>query len=65
VWQRVHDARRDRVRLHAGRDPLPTAAVVESQTVCGADIMPPTSAGYDAGKESGAANDTSSPTPTL
>jgi transposase len=26
VWQRVHDALRDLVRVHAGRDPLPRSA---------------------------------------
>ena len=51
AWQRVHDALRDLVRVHAGRDPLPTAAIVDSQTVRGADTVPATSAGYDAGKK--------------
>jgi transposase len=51
VWQRVHDGLRDLVRVHAGRDPLPTAAVVDSQTVRGADTVPNTGAGYDAGKK--------------
>lgn len=51
VWQRIHDALRDLVRVHAGRDPLPTAAIVDSQTVRGADTVPANSAGYDAGKK--------------
>jgi len=51
VWQRVHDALRDLARLHAGRDPLPTAAIIDSQTVRGADTVPSVSAGYDAGKK--------------
>jgi transposase len=51
VWQHVHDALRDLVRLHAGRDPLPTAAIIDSQTVRGADTVPTASAGYDAGKK--------------
>jgi transposase len=51
VWQRVHDALRDLVRVHAGRDPLPTAAIIDSQTVRGADTVPTASAGYDAGKK--------------
>jgi transposase len=51
VWQRVHDALRDLVRVHAGRDPLPTAAIVDSQTVRGADTVPSAGAGYDAGKK--------------
>lgn len=51
VWTRVHDGLRDLVRVHAGRDPLPTAAIIDSQTVRGADTVPSTSAGYDAGKK--------------
>lgn len=51
VWRRVHDALRDLVGLHAGRDPLPTAAIIDSQTVRGADTVPSTSSGYDAGKK--------------
>lgn len=51
VWQRVHDALRDLVRVHAGRNPLPTAAIVDSQTVRGADTVPGAGAGYDAGKK--------------
>lgn len=37
VWQQVHDALRDLVRLHTGHDPLPTTAIINSQTVRGAD----------------------------
>lgn len=51
AWQRIHDALRDLVRVRAGRNPLPTAAIVDSQTVRGADTVPTTSAGYDAGKK--------------
>jgi transposase len=51
VWTRVHDGLRDLVRVHAGRDPLPTAAIIDSQTVRGADTVPSASAGYDAGKK--------------
>jgi transposase len=50
VWARVHDALRDLVRVHEGRDPLPTAAVIDSQSVRGADTVPQASRGYDAGK---------------
>jgi transposase len=50
VWQQVHDALRDLVRLYAGRDPLPTAAVIDSASVRGADTVPSRSRGYDAGK---------------
>ncbi|ATY09589.1 IS5 family transposase [Amycolatopsis sp. AA4] len=51
VWQRVHDALRDQVRVRAGRRPLPTAAIIDAQTVRGADTVPAASAGYDAGKK--------------
>jgi transposase len=50
AWHRIHDALRDRVRVRAGRSPAPTAAVIDSQTVGGADTVPAGSAGYDAGK---------------
>ena len=33
TWQRVHDALRGRVRVAAGRDPEPSAAVIDSQSV--------------------------------
>jgi transposase len=49
-WQRVHDALRDLIRVHDGRDPAPTAAVIDSQSVRAADTVPARSRGYDAGK---------------
>ncbi|TCB97942.1 IS5 family transposase [Micromonospora zingiberis] len=51
VWQAVHDALRDLVRVYEGRDPQPTAAIIDSQSVRGADTVPRTSRGYDAGKK--------------
>ncbi|MFB9931149.1 IS5 family transposase [Amycolatopsis halotolerans] len=51
AWQRVHDALRDRARVGAGRDPMPTAAIIDAQTVRGADTVPAASAGYDPGKK--------------
>lgn len=51
AWQRIHDALRDLVRVRAGRNPLATAAIIDSQTVRGADTVPTASAGYDAGKK--------------
>jgi transposase len=51
AWQRVHDALRDRVRATEGRDPAPTAAIIDSQSVRGADTVPARSRGYDAGKK--------------
>ncbi len=50
VWVRVHDALRDRARIRAGRHPQPTAAVIDSASVRGADTVPARSRGYDAGK---------------
>ena len=51
AWLHIHDALRDLVRLHEGRDPAPTAAIIDSQSVRGADTVPTTSRGYDAGKK--------------
>jgi transposase len=33
TWLRIHDALRDRVRVAAGREPNPTAAIIDSQSV--------------------------------
>ncbi|MCJ0907292.1 IS5 family transposase [Rhodococcus sp. ARC_M6] len=51
VWQRIHDALRDRARIGDGRNPLPSAAIIDSQSVQGADTVPRSSRGYDAGKK--------------
>jgi transposase len=51
TWQQVHDALRDLVRVHEGRDPQPSAAIIDSQSVRGADTVPGASRGYDAGKK--------------
>jgi transposase len=51
AWQQIHDALRDQARLRAGRAPAPTAAIIDSQSVRGADTVPTTSRGYDAGKK--------------
>lgn len=51
AWQQIHDALRDLVRVHAGRAPTPTAAIIDSQSVRGADTVPQRSRGYDAGKK--------------
>lgn len=49
--QRLHDALRERVRVQAGRNPTPTAAIVDSQSVRAADTVPRSSRGWDAGKK--------------
>jgi hypothetical protein len=59
VWTRVHDGLRDLVGVHAGREPLPTAAIIDSQTVRDADTVPSANAGYDTGKRPRAASATS------
>jgi transposase len=51
AWQRIHDILRDRARVRAGRNPQPSAAVIDSQTVRGADTVAAATAGYDAGKK--------------
>lgn len=51
AWAQIHDTLRDLVRVHEGRDPQPTAAVIDSQSVRGADTVPTRSRGYDAGKK--------------
>src|SRR6266566_7180694 len=48
---RLHDALRARVRAAAGRDPEPTAAVIDSQSVRAADTVPRASRGWDNAKK--------------
>ena len=48
-WQRILDALRDRLRVRAGRDRCPTAAIIDSQTVPAADTVPRSSRGWDGG----------------
>lgn len=50
-WAQIHDALRDLVRVYEGRDPAPTAAIIDSASVRGADTVPTRSRGYDAGKK--------------
>ena len=32
-WKEIHDALREKVRTQAGREPTPSAAIIDSQTV--------------------------------
>jgi transposase len=48
TWDRIHDALRRRVREEAGRDPEPSAAVLDAQTIKSSDGGE--ARGYDAGK---------------
>jgi len=51
TWQRIHDALRDQARLSAGRQPAPTAAIVDSQSVRAAATVTRVSRGFDAAKK--------------
>jgi transposase len=46
-----HDRLRDRARRAAGRDPEPTAGIIDSQSVKGAASVPAASRGFDGGKK--------------
>lgn len=48
---RLADRLRGRIRVACGRAALPTAAVIDAQTIRGADTVAAGSAGYDAGKK--------------
>ena len=49
---RVHDALRERVRVkEERRNPAPSAGIVDSQSVKGADTVSAETRGYDAGKK--------------
>jgi putative transposase len=49
--ERMHDDLRDRVRITAGRQAAPTAAIIDSQSVKGSEMISRTRRGYDAGKK--------------
>jgi transposase len=48
---RMHDDLRGRVRLAAGRTAQPTAAIIDSQSVKGSEMIARPRRGYDAGKK--------------
>ncbi len=48
---RLHDALRDQLRDSIGRDPMASAAIVDAQSVKGADTVSSATRGYDAGKK--------------
>jgi putative transposase len=49
--ERMHDDLRDRVRAAAGRTAAPTAAIIDSQSVKGSEMIGCARRGYDAGKK--------------
>lgn len=52
LWERLNERLRVKVRVAAGRKPSPTAAILDSQSVKGAEQGGDT-VGYDAGKKIG------------
>ena len=53
VWQRITDALRDRIRVREGRKATPSAAVIDSQSIRGADTVHRDTRGWDNGKKVG------------
>jgi putative transposase len=49
--ERMHDDLRDRVRATAGRSARPSAAIIDSQSVKGSEMIGRARRGYDAGKK--------------
>jgi transposase len=49
--ERMHDDLREQVRVTAGRTRAPTAAIIDSQSVKGSEMVARAGRGYDAGKK--------------
>ena len=49
--ERMHDDLRERIRAAAGRNGRPSAAIIDSQSVKGSEMIARTRRGYDAGKK--------------
>lgn len=44
-WRHIHDALCDLIRVYEGRDPAPSAAIIDSSSVRDADAVPPVTGG--------------------
>lgn len=51
LTQHILDHLREQVRISQGRNPQPSAGIIDSQSVKAADTVPADSRGYDAGKK--------------
>lgn len=63
--ERILEELREQVRIAGGREPEPSAGIVDSQSVKGSDTVGLDSRGYDAGRKSTAASDSSSLIPSV
>lgn len=51
VFEKIRDRLREKIRLRANRNPAPSAAVIDSQSVKAAETVGKPSRGYDGGKK--------------
>jgi putative transposase len=51
VFEKIRDRLRDQIRIRAGRNPAPSAAVIDSQSVKAAETVGKPGRGYDGGKK--------------
>ena len=51
TWERINGALRERLRVRLGREPQPSAAIVDSQSVNTTGVVGGEDRGYDGGKK--------------